>query len=293
MGLAWRLAIRGAGAVLRGTVYLLASPVVLMADLVQPDPDFDRAWVVGFMGFLTAAILVTWGFGYLVTVETVEANVLVEEYAEIGAALAEVPYLEVIKVYAARNGLDPALVAAIISQESAFDPDAVSPMGARGLMQILPDTWRLLCPDSSCSGRHAPPACGPDCIFDPEANIRAGTAYFADILDEFDRNIVLAFAAYNAGTGAVHRHAGLQGGRGLEDLPPFAETRAYVRQVLSFWVRLRSGSVPDVAVLTAEECRLLRQLAVVLPVTVLTLWVLFSVWLLRRTWPPIRRTDDA
>lgn len=272
---------------MRAVVYLLASPVILMADLVQPDPHLERAWVVGFMAFVTALILLTWGFGYLVTIETLEGNALLSGYAEISTHLAQVPYSDEIQFSAAEYGLDPALVAAIIAQESGFKPDAVSAAGAKGLMQIMPATWRLLRPTSPCDGRHGPPACGPDCIFDPKANIQAGTRYFSGILKRFDGNAVLAFAAYNAGTAAVERYAGSDGPAGsLDSLPPFAETRNYVRRVLAFWVRLRSGNVPDVVTLSVEECRLLRQLATTLPMVVLGLWGLFVVWIIRRLRQP-------
>ena len=241
------------------------------------------------MGFITLAIVLTWGFGYLVAIETLQGNALVTGYVEVTPDLATVPYFNRIQVAAAKNDVDPALIAAIVSQESSSNPDAVSRAGARGLMQILPSTWRLLCPKAHCQGEHLPPACGPDCIFNPEANLRAGTAYFAGILRQFDDNIVLAFAAYNAGTAAVRHYAG-EGGPAagsdpsddFDSLPPFAETRAYVRKVLAFWVRLRSTSPPDVVTLTVEECLLLRQLATVLPVVVLGLWALFGAWVLRR-----------
>ena len=271
------------GRLLRGLVYVLAGPVIILADLVQPDPELDRTpWATGFVVFITLAIVVTWGLGYLVTIETLQGNSLVSEYVEISSDLSQVPYLNHIQVYAARNGLDPALVAAIISQESGFRPTAVSPAGARGLMQLMPATWREVRSDSSCRGDHPPPACGTGCIFNPEANIRAGTTHFARVLQEFDGNIVLAFAAYNAGTAAVRRHAGDGSAGGLEDLPPFAETRLYVRKVLSFWVGLRSGGVPDVVTLSVREARLLRQLATVMPGVVLALWGVFSLWVLRR-----------
>ncbi|MEW6032490.1 MAG: lytic transglycosylase domain-containing protein [Bacillota bacterium] len=234
------------------------------------------------MVFLTAAIAVTWGLGYMVTVETLQGNALLSEYVEIGSHLASVPHLEPIRVHAARHGLDPALVAAIISQESGFRANAVSPAGARGLMQLLPSTWRHVRPSSACPGTHGPPACGPDCIFDPEANIAAGTAYFAELLREFDGNIVLAFAAYNAGRSAVRAYATGPDGSLGEELPPFRETRAYVTRVLSFWVGLRAGGIPDVVTLSIEEARLLRQLATIMPGVVLGLWGLFALWVLRR-----------
>lgn len=271
-----------AGALLRGVVYTLASPAIILADLVQPEPRFDRNWALGFMTLVTMMILLSWGFGFLVTVETLRGNTLMATYTELGDDLRSVPHIELIQVYAARNGLDPALVAAVIAEESGFSAVAVSPAGARGLMQIMPSTWRSLDPTSSCLGGHTPPACGPHCIFDPEANIQAGTKFFAGLLKEFEGNYVLAFAAYNAGPAAVRHHAEGAVSTGLDDLPPFAETRSYVSDVLSFWVRLRTGSVPDVLTLSAEECRLLRQVATAMPAVVLGLWGVFAIWVVRR-----------
>lgn len=289
LGQAWRTALRFAGALLRGLVYVVASPVVILADLVQPDPRFERAWIAGFMVFITTAILLTWGAGYMVAVQTLEGNALLAGYTGISSKLASVPYSDRIQECAAEYGVDPALVAAIISQESGFNPNAVSSAGARGLMQILPSTWRLLRPDSPCNGLHRPPACGADCIFDPGANIRSGTRYFAGILTQFDDNVILAFAAYNAGSAVVHAYAGNDlgpgspgGPAGLDDLPPYPETRSYVKRVLDFWVRLKTGTTPDVVTLSVQEGRLLRQVATTLPMIVLGLWALFAIWVLRR-----------
>lgn len=274
-------------------VYVVASPVVVLADLVQPDPRFDRGWIGGFLVFVTAAILLTWGTTYAVSAETLEGNALLAGYRSISSNLAKVPFIDLIEEASAERSVDPALVAAIISQESAFDPNAVSSVGARGLMQIMPATWRALRPDSPCGGQHRPPACGSDCIFNPRANIRAGTGYFASILSQFQDNVVLAFAAYNAGSAAVRRYAGDSvgsdspgGSGGLDDLPPYAETRTYVRRVLALWIRLRGGDPPDVVTLSVQECRLLRQAATVLPIVVLGLWGLFGVWVFRRLGRP-------
>jgi soluble lytic murein transglycosylase-like protein len=112
-------------------------------------------------------------------------------------------------------GLDPKLVEAIIATESAFDPDATSPSGARGLMQLMPQTAAAL---------------GINDPYDPAQNVRGGTRYLRSLLDRFG-NVELAIAAYNAGPGAVERFGGL---------PPYAETRAYVRTVLTRYGELRT-----------------------------------------------------
>jgi soluble lytic murein transglycosylase-like protein len=104
--------------------------------------------------------------------------------------------------------VDPALVRAVIHAESAFNPYAVSPKGARGLMQLMPSTARWL---------------GVKNSFSPASNIWGGTKYLAQLLRRF-RNEAHAVAAYNAGSEPVNRYNGV---------PPYSETREYVRRVLS------------------------------------------------------------
>jgi soluble lytic murein transglycosylase-like protein len=137
----------------------------------------------------------------------------------------KVPYASLINRYARAEGVSARLVAAIIQAESSFQPRAVSPAGAAGLMQVIPGTWRLVNDRiKACSGRHAG-GCGPECYFDPELNIRIGTAYVAELSRRFG-DPVLALAAYNAGPAAVERYGGI---------PPFAETEEYVRRVAQYW----------------------------------------------------------
>ena len=129
--------------------------------------------------------------------------------------VSELPYGDLVEDAAARHRVDPLLVHAVIAVESAYRPDAVSPAGAQGLMQLMPGTARFL---------------GVADPFDPRANVEGGVAYLRRLGDEF--GTVLALAAYNAGPGAVREHGGL---------PPFAETRSYVRSVLLALIRLRAG----------------------------------------------------
>ncbi len=117
-------------------------------------------------------------------------------------------YNEAILAAADEHQVDPALIKAVIHAESAFNPYAVSPKGAQGLMQLMPSTGRMM-------GLRQP--------FSPTSNIRAGTRYLAVLLKRF-RNEAHAIAAYNAGEVPVTRYRGV---------PPYAETRAYVRRVLA------------------------------------------------------------
>ena len=125
-------------------------------------------------------------------------------------AATEVPAdLEgLIQGKAAQHGLDPDLLKAIIRNESAFNAKARSPVGAEGLMQLMPGTARGL---------------GVTNSFDPEQNIDGGARYLKGLLKKYDQSVPLAVAAYNAGPGAVDRYGGI---------PPYAETSHYVKKVL-------------------------------------------------------------
>jgi len=114
------------------------------------------------------------------------------------------------------NAVDESLIRAIIHAESAYQPDAQSPRGAQGLMQLMPATQRKL--------KISNP-------FDPASNIEGGTRYLADLLLEFDGDISLAAAAYNAGPTAVRKYGGV---------PPYDETREYVRRVKILYRRYQN-----------------------------------------------------
>lgn len=123
------------------------------------------------------------------------------------------PHDPLIRTEASRFQLDPILIKSIIWVESCFDPRAVSPVGAEGLMQLMPATASEL---------------GVTDSFSPEANLRAGITYFAQLMQRFDNTKELALAAYNAGPGAVLSHKGI---------PPYRETQEYVRRVLTHYAR--------------------------------------------------------
>ncbi len=116
-------------------------------------------------------------------------------------------YQQAIHSAAKRWRLDPALLQAIIHAESAFNPYAVSAKGAAGLMQLMPDTAVAM---------------GVAHVFNPQQNIAGGARYLALLLTEFGGKVSLAAAAYNAGSLAVKKYAGI---------PPYPETRVYVKRV--------------------------------------------------------------
>jgi soluble lytic murein transglycosylase-like protein len=121
-----------------------------------------------------------------------------------------------IKAIAGRTELPEALVHSVIAAESAYNPAAVSVKGAIGLMQLMPDTAREL-------------EVNP---LDPEENVQGGASYLKQLLERYtgsDDQLVRALAAYNAGPGAVERYKGL---------PPYSETRAFVRRVIERFLSL-------------------------------------------------------
>lgn len=115
----------------------------------------------------------------------------------------------IIEKYAAHYSLDPSLIKSIIATESGFNPNAVSPKGARGLMQLMPATAQRL---------------GVKNSFDPEENIRGGVKHFRTLMDNFNNDLTLSLAAYNAGENLVQR---------LGRVPEIKETQNYIKMVTS------------------------------------------------------------
>lgn len=125
--------------------------------------------------------------------------------------LAKKPFSNEIAIAANATSLDPELIHALIYVESRYQHSAISPKGAVGLMQVLPDTA------ARYGIRHA--------IYLPKGNIKAGTLYLRDLMVMFDNRLDLVLAAYNAGEGAVKKHA--------RHIPPYPETRHYVKAVMA------------------------------------------------------------
>lgn len=121
-------------------------------------------------------------------------------------------YAPQIEEAANEVGIDVALVHAVITAESGYNPAALSRTGAQGLMQLMPGTAKRYAVKDA---------------FDPKQNILGGTRYLRDLLDLFDNNIELAVAAYNAGENAVIRHG--------KKIPPYRETQAYVPKVMRLY----------------------------------------------------------
>ncbi len=130
-----------------------------------------------------------------------------DTFLPVPVSTPELPYSDLIAASAQKYGVAPELITSVIAVESNFDPAAVSPKAARGLMQLMPETAARF---------------GVKNVFDPCQNIDAGTRYLKELLVRYQDNLSLALAAYNAGPERVQQYRAV---------PPYRETQAYVRRV--------------------------------------------------------------
>jgi soluble lytic murein transglycosylase len=188
------------------------TPPRRITSVVRPDSRTGR---------LVRTVVVT---PHPVVARTVEAPVVTPR--EIRPAAPEEPASKnsplegAVERIAAEHALSPELIRSVIEVESNYNPYAVSPKGALGLMQLIPATARRF---------------GVADVFDPIDNIRGGARYLSYLLTLFNGNYPLALAAYNAGEGAVARYGGV---------PPYAETRQYVERVGRKLERARRAAPP-------------------------------------------------
>jgi soluble lytic murein transglycosylase-like protein len=137
-------------------------------------------------------------------------------HSALPAETAKAPYRDLIQAASSRYKVDADLITSVIAAESNFDPKAISRRNARGLMQLLPETAARL---------------GVKNIFDPSDNIDGGTRYLRDLLQRYRNDLALTLAAYNAGPERIRQYG---------TVPPFAETRSYVRRVKTAYTKRKS-----------------------------------------------------
>ena len=154
---------------------------------------------------------------------TASASAAAGAGAGASALPAGTPFASEITAAATRNGVDPALLAGLVKQESNFNPAAGSPAGAQGLTQLMPATAASL---------------GVTDVHDPAQALEGGAKYLRQQLDRFGGDVARALAAYNAGPGAVERFGGV---------PPYAETQEYVRRVQANAAEYRASGAASTA----------------------------------------------
>ena len=156
-------------------------------------------------------------FGDLLTNPATRVNAQIYTNTALSAApkadvSSKAKIKELISRVSKKHGVDEKLVNALVNQESGFNPNAKSKVGAMGLMQLMPSTAKGL---------------GVTNPMDPEQNVEGGVKYLKSMLNKYNGNIILALAAYNAGPGAVDKYDGV---------PPYKETQNYVKSILSSYL---------------------------------------------------------
>jgi hypothetical protein len=148
----------------------------------------------------------------------IEPEEIFEPIPEPEPLSEKTPFQKIIRAAAERYGMDADLIHCVVAVESNFDPKAVSPKNARGLMQLLPQT-----------AAHY----GVKDIFDPEENVNAGTRYLKELLTKY-HNLTLALAAYNAGPERVDRYG--------RRVPPYLETMKYVQRIAKNYAKIKADT---------------------------------------------------
>lgn len=260
----------GIGRIFAWIILIVLSPALLLLDALRSEQS-HRHTIYAFMLFSSVVVAFT-GIAILMT-ETPTNRLLQVLNGQMATGDTEIFYsseLAVIHGMALKYRLDPQLIMAVIKAESNFRPRAVSPKGARGLMQIMPLTWRHYNPESRCLGNHAGDhLCHEgDCIFSVERNIETGVRYLKDLVNKYDGRVDLALQAYNAGQSNVDQ----------DGLPKYKETRNFLQRVTGYWAEFRRDHMAGELQLVMGLRRHLHLLFLACSI----LWMILFIWVFQR-----------
>lgn len=261
------------GRAIGALLLIVLSPGLLLLDALRSGPS-HRNTLYAFM-LLTTVLMTFTGLAVIVT--EAPTSHLFSMLGNIGEEVeVDVPQnkeLDSIYKNAMRYRIDPQLILAVIKAESNFRPGQVSSKGAKGLMQIMPQTWRLYHPDSACDGQHSFDQFnhGKDCIYDTDANIGTGVHYLRDLLNHYHGRVDLAVEAYNAGLANV--------APGKE--PKYGETQEYLKRIAAFWAEIRHDPVALQIQWIISLRRCLRNLFIICAI----FWLILFFWVARRILP--------
>jgi hypothetical protein len=268
------------GRIIGSLILIILSPALLLLDALHIGPS-HRNTLFAFM-MVTSIVIALTGMAILVTDVPTEQlfTVLGNLNADGEEPEIQIPHdqqLNAVYKNALKYGVDPHLVLAVIKAESNFRTDCVSPKGAKGMMQLMPRTWRHYHPDSPCDGLHALPIPdhGHDCIFSSEANIETGVHYLRDLIRHYHGRVDLAVEAYNAGLMNV----------APGEAPKYKETRTYVQRVANYWADFRKNPVATKIQTIMGFRKALRTLYIICG----ALWLILFFWVIRRVLPGEKR----
>ncbi len=270
-------------AVVTGILGVLISPIVLLASIFRPNMRVGRQWVISTVVLTAICVCVAFAAASKIERWSADAVRVMGAYDSARVRVRDLPFAEKVNFEGLRNGVDPSLLAAIMSQSSGFQTDAVSWRGARGLMQLMPAVWKEFMPEAECPGDHAPPACSEMCIFSVDANLRVGAAYLRWLIDANQGDIVAALAAYSADQPGDYDGSGETTGLSPADRP-----QGYVRSIIQAWINYRGeqGRIDAEQVVTARSIRSWAGWAAI------GILCLLSVWAAIR-YPNVDRSSEA
>ncbi|HHU51028.1 MAG TPA: lytic transglycosylase domain-containing protein [Firmicutes bacterium] len=252
-------------------VLVLASPVFMLIDAVRPSSS--RKILLAYLWFMVIFLCLTavcyWSNDRIVSkLQSLLGRFF---YPQEEAVALNKDTAELVNRYSVMFNINPQLINAIIQVESNNNPNARSPKGAAGLMQIMPAVWRQYNPHSRCDGRHLPGKVdhGTDCIYSVEANIRTGVRHLRFLIDYFHGEIGMAIEAYNAGIVNVDLD---------RNRPKFKETRDYLHRIATVMAPATTPSITRRLSMATRSKVLVRRMLIISQM----LWGILIFWLFKR-----------